>query len=265
MDALLRRREMMPSSQVLDPEQNHACLAFTSTKSNTVSMTKGGTWSPKLYYSVDGQNWTQWDYSAIPFDKDHPVFFYGSNNGAKSGLNNYATFVFDGDGMVSCHGDIMTLIDGTGTTRAIPGSSNYFLRRLFYNQTKLVRPPLLPATSINQGVYYEMFMGCTNLKSAPYLPATSVSNYHYGYMFRGCTSLVNAPDLPAKSVSEHGYYYMFYGCSKLERVKAMFTNTPNTTYSTTSWLSGVNSTGVFIKNVDIDNKRIDINKIEGLL
>jgi hypothetical protein len=214
-------------------------------------MTRGGTWSPVLYYSTDGQNWSRWDYSAISFDKDHPVFFYGSNNSAKSGFNNYATFVFGGDGWVSAHGDIMTFIDGTGTTRQVPSSSNYYFHRLFYGQTKLVRPPILPGTTLRQGGYYQMFYGCTNLKIAPYLPLTGMAaSYTYGRMFRGCSSLVNGPDLPSLTVPDHAYYQMFYSCTKLSRVKALFTATPNTNSNTENWLYNVKSTGTFIKNAD---------------
>jgi len=40
---------------------------------------------------------------------------------------------------------------------------------------------------------------------------------------------------------------MFHNCSNLNYVKAMFTTTPSTTY-TNNWLSGVSSTGTFVKN-----------------
>ena len=41
---------------------------------------------------------------------------------------------------------------------------------------------------------------------------------------------------------------MFRDCSSLNYIKAMFTTTPSTTY-TSSWVSGVASTGTFVKNV----------------
>jgi hypothetical protein len=40
---------------------------------------------------------------------------------------------------------------------------------------------------------------------------------------------------------------MFAGCTSLNYIKAMFTTTPSTTY-TNNWVSGVASTGTFVKN-----------------
>ena len=40
---------------------------------------------------------------------------------------------------------------------------------------------------------------------------------------------------------------MFYGCSKLNYIKALFTTTPSNSY-TGSWVSGVASSGTFVKN-----------------
>ena len=44
---------------------------------------------------------------------------------------------------------------------------------------------------------------------------------------------------------------MFYGCSKLNYIKAMFTTTPSGSlpyYYTYNWVSGVASSGTFVKN-----------------
>ena len=43
------------------------------------------------------------------------------------------------------------------------------------------------------------------------------------------------------------YEYMFYGCSSLNYIKAMFKTTPSSSY-TSSWVSGVASSGTFVKN-----------------
>jgi hypothetical protein len=40
---------------------------------------------------------------------------------------------------------------------------------------------------------------------------------------------------------------MFQGCTSLNYIKAMFTTLPSQTY-TYSWVSGVSSTGTFVKN-----------------
>jgi hypothetical protein len=40
---------------------------------------------------------------------------------------------------------------------------------------------------------------------------------------------------------------MFNGCANLNYIKAMFTTTPSTTY-TSGWVNGVAATGMFVKN-----------------
>ena len=68
-------------------------------------------------------------------------------------------------------------------------------------------------------------------------------------MFYNCTSLSTAPTLPAKTLVSDCYYYMFYGCRKLNYIKALFTTTPSSSY-TSNWVSGVASSGTFVKNID---------------
>jgi hypothetical protein len=66
-------------------------------------------------------------------------------------------------------------------------------------------------------------------------------------MFSGCTSLTTAPQLPATTLATYCYYGMFRNCSKLNYIKALFTTTPSSSY-TPSWVSGVASSGTFVKN-----------------
>ena len=122
---------------------------------------------------------------------------------------------------------------------------------MFSACTSLTTPPQLPATTLAQYCYYKMFAGCTSLTIAPELTSNTLIYGCYESMFVGCTSLTTAPDLPATSLSQRCYYGMFSGCSSLNYIKAMFTTTPSTAYSmshTTNWVSGVASTGTFVKN-----------------
>jgi hypothetical protein len=66
-------------------------------------------------------------------------------------------------------------------------------------------------------------------------------------MFYGCTSLTTAPALPATTLSNYCYQSMFRKCSRLNYIKAMFTTTPSSSY-TSSWVDGVSATGTFVKN-----------------
>lgn len=97
--------------------------------------------------------------------------------------------------------------------------------------------------------FYNLFYNCTTIKgvTSGFLPATTLSSYCYRYMFNGCTSLTTAPELPATTLVSNCYLCMFANCSKLNYIKAMFTTKPSYTY-TTNWVSGVASTGKFIKN-----------------
>lgn len=151
--------------------------------------------------------------------------------------------------------------------------SNSCYCQLFCNCTYLVKPPVLPATTLQSGCYYSMFYGCTSLTTAPELPitalqgscyrsmfqgctalttppelpATTLQSSCYRQMFQGCTSLTTAPGLPATTLISDCYRSMFLGCSNLSHIKAMFTTTPSTSY-TRDWVSGVATTGTFIKN-----------------
>ncbi len=232
--------------QPVEPVPDHACLTFRSSDSNTLSMSLNGTAAPLLYYSTDGTTWTVWDDSALSFSAGHPLFIYGNNtSGFSSSSDNYAKFVMGGTGDVECSGSISTLINGTDTLATIP--NNYCFCRLFHNCSVLKTPPSLPSTTLKNYCYYLMFYGCSSLTTAPILPATTMVSHCYDQMFRGCTHLTTAPDLPAVTLATRSYYYMFYGCSRLNYVKAMFTTTPGSNY-TYYWLSGVASTGTFVKN-----------------
>ena len=110
-------------------------------------------------------------------------------------------------------------------------------------------PKLLPATTLAESCYKNMFYNCTNLITPPELPATRLSNSCYSTMFRSCTSLVTAPELPATTLVTNCYKNMFTGCKKLNYIKALFTTTPSTTY-TSSWVNGVATDGTFVKNKD---------------
>ena len=127
----------------------------------------------------------------------------------------------------------------------------YCYNSMFQGCTSLTTAPELPATTLTEGCYASMFYGCTSLTTAPELPAITLAGRCYQQMFQGCTSLTTAPELPAINLKFYCYSNMFNGCSNLSYIKAMFTTTPSSTPSTSytnNWVSGVKSTGTFIKN-----------------
>ena len=118
---------------------------------------------------------------------------------------------------------------------------------MFSGCTSLTATPELPATTLADGCYYFMFSGCTSLTAAPELPATTLAASCYSYMFEVCTSITAAPELPATTLVDYCYDGMFKGCSSLNYIKAFFTTTPSSSY-TNNWVSGVASTGTFVKS-----------------
>ena len=92
-----------------------------------------------------------------------------------------------------------------------------------------------------------MFDSCSSLTVAPELPATSLKNGCYDDMFFGCTSLTTAPELPATNLKESCYDDMFYKCSKLNSIKIGYIGNYDSTYFDT-WVTGVASSGTFYYN-----------------
>ena len=118
---------------------------------------------------------------------------------------------------------------------------------MFLNCVSLTTAPELPATTLSSYCYQYMFNGCTSLVTAPELPATTLADNCYGYMFYNCTGLTTAPDLPATTLANNCYECMFQRCTSLNYIKAMFTTAPGGSY-TYAWVTGVASTGTFVKN-----------------
>ena len=167
------------------------------------------------------------------------------------------------------------LIDASRLILPITNVTNSCYNEMFMNCRNLIAAPELPATSVGVYSYGEMFSGCTSLATAPKLPATTLGDYcYYGMfnnctsltttpelpattlvgscyvsMFSGCTGLTTVPELPATKLQMYCYEGMFRNCSSLNYIKAMFTTTPSTTY-TKNWVSGVASTGTFVKNAN---------------
>ena len=120
---------------------------------------------------------------------------------------------------------------------------------MFSGCSSLTQAPALPATTLADYCYQQMFSGCSSLTQAPALPATTLTTACYSVMFQGCSSLVQAPELPATTLVKSCYTSMFKGCSKLNYIKALFTTTPYSRY-TSNWVDGVSPTGTFVKSKD---------------
>ena len=148
----------------------------------------------------------------------------------------------------SCYEGMFTSCTSLTTAPSLPADVLWesCYKSMFSDCTSLTQAPELHATSLDPSCYSYMFKGCTSLVQAPALPATTLESSCYIGMFKGCTSLTSAPELPATTLVKSCYNYMFRDCTNLNYVKALFIDIPKS--SLTSWLSGVSSTGTFVKN-----------------
>ena len=172
---------------------------------------------PDVQYSIDGgESW----HKLAPGQKitlknvGDIVYLKGYNpNGFDQTMSNGGPRLkFEINGLVSANGSVMSLIDGKGETTVIP-CNNCF--SWMFVDCDLTNAPILPATSLTEQCYLEMFRGCQYLKEAPGLPATTLAYNCYGQMFADCSSLTIAPELPATELKELCYDEMFMGCENL--------------------------------------------------
>lgn len=150
----------------------------------------------------------------------------------------------------SCYSNMFYYCTSLTTAPELPATTlaNGCYNKMFSHCYRgLTTAPELPATTLAGACYSDMFAYCSNLTKAPTLPATTLAVRCYDFMFQGCTSLTAAPELPATTLAENCYRYMFENCRNINYIKAMFTTTPSTTY-TSNWVSGVASSGTFVKN-----------------
>lgn len=132
---------------------------------------------------------------------------------------------------------------------------------MFHGCTNLIYSP----SKIGGGTlaYYccvSMFSECTNLTTVPELPSTGMAEACYNYMFWKCANITKSPELPATTLATHCYNEMFLGCSKLNYITCLATTNLNSNYLE-NWVSGVASTGTFVKNPNASSWTTGVNGI----
>ena len=220
----------------MTPQTNQGIGSFSSTcnfeaQGNTMSLLFGDDFKNKL--SLEGKNYA----------------FYFLFSGATKVVS-AENLILPATTLASnCYYQMFQGCTSLTTAPELPATTlaEYCYQRMFNGCTSLTSAPELPATTLANYCYYNMFKGCTSLTSAPQLPATTLAESCYSYMFTNCTSLTSAPELPATTLVTNCYYSMFYGCTSLNYIKAMFTTTPSSTY-TSNWVQGVAASGTFVKN-----------------
>ncbi len=228
-----------------------------------------------MKYSKNGGDKTAVTSEPITVAIDDEVQFFGDGTSIASYGNSF-THITNGTADCYIYGNIMSLVDEYGYATAteltddiafvslfsynshlynhdtyelvLPATTltNYCYQDMFNGCTNLTKAPALPATTLASSCYSTMFFGCTNLTTAPALPATTLASYCYQRMFQGCTNLTTAPELPATTLASSCYRNMFNGCTKLNSVTCLATNI-SAGLALDNWLSGVAATGTFTK------------------
>ena len=168
-----------------------------------------------IEYKINGGMW-----KSITSSKEGASF--NVNNGdivRFRGLNSrYYYDSFSGSSAVfNVQGNIMSLIYGSNFATATTLTNDRVFAFLFTECTGLTSAEnlILPATTLTDSCYEEMFWKCTHLTKAPELPAIYLASSCYKNMFNSCTSLKTAPALHATTIRNRCYEGMFAGCTSL--------------------------------------------------
>ena len=175
-------------------------------------------------YSVGGGKWTKFTttVSDVAFGgaKGNLRLRGKSSKGTADGNTIYSTISFTtSNSPVQCTGDIRTLIDYESYASAHTESARFCY--LFYECAALTTAPELPAMTLADNCYFNMFAGCSSLTTAPELPAQTLKDRCYCYMFAGCSSLTTAPELSSMTLDVYCYAQMFQNCTSLTTAPAL--------------------------------------------
>ena len=232
------------------PDYSRAYLPITSLEANNLigwDTTSG--FGRNISVSTDnGTTWTT-IYSSgaalATLNNGDKLLIKGSNTRYADILrDNYYYCFFTSTGNYDIEGNIMSLIYGDNFINQYSLSSNSNFSNLFHGSAHLINannlvlpattitdscyedmfenctslittPTILPATTLAEGCYRGMFRYCSSLTTTPELPATTLANYCYNDMFGWCTNLISIPILSATTLTEGCYAEMFYNCSSL--------------------------------------------------
>lgn len=193
-------------------------LTFEVIESGTITFENKA--ENSVYYSIDGGALTEiragGEGITPTLNTGQKVSFYGDNDtymvSSKKSLFRITAGCY-------IYGNIMSLINASSFSGLKELTDYNTFYGLFRGCKSLRNHPakqiLLPATTLTESCYEEMFSNCKGLTVAPELPATTLTSHCYDSMFTYCTSLTTAPLLPATTLVSHCYFAMFLGCNSL--------------------------------------------------
>ena len=175
-------------------------LKFTAEEDNSTISLNSKT-SPDIKYSLNGGEWTQWDYSAITLNIGDTVHMKGNNsNGFSTSNSSYNQFQMTGK--IGASGNIMSLLYDNDFEGKLTIPCIYCFAGIFSSCISLTTTPELPATTLAGGCYFNMFGNCSSLITTPELPAITLEWGCYDNMFKGCTAITTSPKLLATTLTD---------------------------------------------------------------
>ena len=183
-----------------------------------------GSTGVSIEYSIDnGSNWHTLQRNGAPLTvyAGDIVKYRNSSSGFSAVQADFSAST----AYFNVYGNIMSLLYGdnfSGQT-SLEGQRVGVFQYLFKNTNVVSAKNLcLPATTLAEQCYEDMFLDCTSLTTAPkVLPAKDVLRLAYAGMFRGCTSLTTVPTILGEKMGEGAYGSMFRDCTSLNTAPAL--------------------------------------------
>ena len=235
------------------------CTSLTGVPSNYLPAT---TLASNCYYEMFADCTNLTSLPSLPADDLRAACYYGMFKGCTSLTGVPSNYLSVTRLASQCYSNMFS---GCTSLTSLPNLPATTLEQSCYSGmfkgTPITGVPsnYLQATTMANTCYGGMFGGCTALTAAPELPATTLAYNCYNGMFTGCTSLTTAPELPATTLVNQCYYGMFKGCTNLNYIKCMAIYTVSN--ATSQWVSGVSSTGTFVKNSSMTSWTAGVNGI----
>lgn len=179
-----------------------------------------------IEYSLDeGQHWTQYTTQFILNAGQVACIRGNRTNYKNAGSDQWETPtnkpIFEADKKCYISGNIMTLLKNEELVEsAFQGAFSRGGTAITYIDIDPDADLILPATTLADQCYMQMFRNCTSLTKAPVFTAEVVGIKCCYNMFRQCSSLENVGgiSLPAMTLAEDCYRELFRQCTKLTSV-----------------------------------------------
>ena len=182
--------------------------------------------STNVYFNYYDEENSYLSKSAIPLNKDESICVRGDRgNYENNGGDDYGTPsnrpIFDADNKCYISGNIMSLLHDK--VNLVPSAFHGAFSKgsstpVTYIDINPSNPLILPATTLPENCYQQMFRNCTSLTAAPVFRAENVAYRCCYNMFRDCSNLANVSgiELPALTLAIDCYRELFRKCKKLE-------------------------------------------------